>query len=155
MSDSKPFPWLPLSIVIAGALIGAGLFAGLRSRSTAAPAATPAAFPVVTASTSSTTSTTPNQAQPASDGLTVAEASKALAPQRKIYLEACGAGIGGIGFHITFDGAGGETSRSVMIPPNSTADEKVVGCAASVKAEPLTILPRGQAVTVDVPMPPP
>lgn len=180
MAENRPAAssLLPLSIVIAGALVGLGLFFGLRSRAPE-PVASPAVTTplAISAPASAASPTSAADVAPASAALTVdppaptvsaprpradlekiaADATKELEKLRKTVVDACVAPSLKVqptpssvkfSFNFSFGADGKQVGRGV-IEDRATSRPDVTACMLG-KLTPISVPPPGEPVRVDV-----
>ncbi len=142
---------LPVAVVVAGGLIGAGLFFGLRSRP-ASPVASPSA------PTNGPASADVPVPMAESQGSVMADVSKALRAQRPRIVAECWEpaakrqpepAVMKIVYSFSFDAQGQQLARGISVE-RSTARADVTSCL-STALHPLTIPPPGAPMSVDVP----
>ena len=137
----------PVAIVIAGALVGAGLFLGLR-----------AAHPPAPAQSTAPAAGEPSPAVEVSSAKVVADAIAALETQRARILAECWQpsvkeqpepATMSLVYSFTFDPKGDQRARGIVVD-RATGRPDVTTCLTRTVA-PLKIPPPGAVVSVDVP----
>ncbi len=171
MAGEKPLFSTQTSILIAGALVGAGLFFGLRSSQPAPVQPPPAVPPPVATSPAPPGSVSPTPApQPTSEAaapapsssakpeVVRADAKKALDAQRATLVKACFEPSLAkkkdppkmkLGLNFTFDAQGKQITRGIS-EDRETARADVLACL-SEKLEPITVPPPGANTYVEIP----